>query len=36
MDMNGGGVPASMNFPSFPGFAARLFATDDSDLSLAS
>jgi hypothetical protein len=24
-----------MCFPSFPGFAARLFATDDSDFSLA-
>ena len=24
-----------MNFPSFPGFAARLFATDDSEFSLA-
>jgi predicted TIM-barrel fold metal-dependent hydrolase len=24
-----------MNFPSFPGFAARLFATEDSDFSLA-
>ncbi|MGR7001015.1 hypothetical protein ACU686_28050 [Yinghuangia aomiensis] len=26
-----GGILASMNFPSFPGFAARLFATDDTD-----
>jgi predicted TIM-barrel fold metal-dependent hydrolase len=34
-DMNAGGILASMNFPSFPGFAARLFATDDSDFSLA-
>jgi len=34
-DMNAGGVLASMNFPSFPGFAARLFATDDNDFSLA-
>jgi predicted TIM-barrel fold metal-dependent hydrolase len=34
-DMNAGGVLAAMNFPSFPGFAARLFATDDSDFSLA-
>ncbi|WP_019927226.1 amidohydrolase family protein [Nocardia sp. BMG111209] len=34
-DMNAGGVLASMNFPSFPGFAARLFATDDPDFSLA-
>lgn len=33
--MNAGGVLATMNFPSFPGFAARLFATDDSDFSLA-
>jgi predicted TIM-barrel fold metal-dependent hydrolase len=34
-DMNAGGVLATMNFPSFPGFAARLFATADSDFSLA-
>ncbi|MGW1030489.1 amidohydrolase family protein [Streptomyces sp. NPDC002577] len=34
-DMNAGGILASMNFPSFPGFAARLFATNDSDFSLA-
>jgi predicted TIM-barrel fold metal-dependent hydrolase len=34
-DMSAGGVLASMNFPSFPGFAARLFATDDVDFSLA-
>ncbi len=34
-DMNAGGVLAQMNFPSFPGFAARLFATDDPDFSLA-
>jgi predicted TIM-barrel fold metal-dependent hydrolase len=34
-DMNAGGVLASMNFPSFPTFTARLFATDDVDLSLA-
>ncbi|WP_216893905.1 amidohydrolase family protein [Nocardia alni] len=34
-DMNAGGVLATMNFPSFPGFAARLFATDDPDFSLA-
>jgi predicted TIM-barrel fold metal-dependent hydrolase len=35
-DMNAGGVLASMCFPSFPGFAGRLFAacTDD-DLKLA-
>jgi predicted TIM-barrel fold metal-dependent hydrolase len=34
-DMNAGGVLASMNFPSFPTFTARLFATDDIALSLA-
>lgn len=34
-DMSAGGVLATMNFPSFPGFAARLFATDDPDFSLA-
>ncbi|MFI0355027.1 amidohydrolase family protein [Actinomadura sp. 9N407] len=34
-DMNAGGILASMNFPSFPGFAARLFATEDSDFSMA-
>ncbi|HWC84756.1 MAG TPA: amidohydrolase family protein [Pseudonocardiaceae bacterium] len=34
-DMNAGGMLASMNFSSFPGFAARLFATEDSDFSLA-
>jgi predicted TIM-barrel fold metal-dependent hydrolase len=34
-DMNAGGVLATMNFPSFPGFAARLFATDDAEFSLA-
>jgi predicted TIM-barrel fold metal-dependent hydrolase len=34
-DMDAGGVLASMNFPSFPTFSARLFATDDIDLSLA-
>jgi predicted TIM-barrel fold metal-dependent hydrolase len=34
-DMNAGGILAQMNFPSFPGFAARLFATDDPDFSLA-
>ncbi|MGZ4710788.1 MAG: amidohydrolase family protein, partial [Acidimicrobiales bacterium] len=34
-DMNAGGILASMNFPSFPGFAARLFATEDSDFSKA-
>src|ERR1035438_8220787 len=34
-DMNAGGVLASMNFPSFPTFTARVFASDDPDLSLA-
>ena len=34
-DMNAGGVLASMNFPSFPGFAGRLFASDDPKFSLA-
>ena len=34
-DMNAGGVLASMNFPSFPGFAARLFAVDDREFALA-
>lgn len=35
-DMNGGGVLGSMCFPSFPGFAARLFAVcEDKDLALA-
>ena len=34
-DMNAGGVLATMNFPSFPGFAARLFATEDAEFSLA-
>ncbi len=34
-DMNAGGVLATMNFPSFPGFAARLFATEDSEFSMA-
>jgi predicted TIM-barrel fold metal-dependent hydrolase len=34
-DMNAGGVLGSMNFPSFPGFAGRLFAaTPDKDLAL--
>lgn len=35
MDMNAGGMLAQMNFPSFPGFAARLFATADADFSMA-
>ncbi|HEX6238832.1 MAG TPA: amidohydrolase family protein [Acidimicrobiales bacterium] len=35
-DMDAGGVLGSMCFPSFPGFAARLFdTTDDKDLALA-
>ncbi|MBL7500955.1 amidohydrolase [Frankia sp. CNm7] len=34
-DMNAGGLLAQMNFPSFPGFAGRLFVTEDVDFSLA-
>jgi len=35
-DMDAAGVLASMNFPSFPGFSARLFAAaQDKDLALA-
>jgi predicted TIM-barrel fold metal-dependent hydrolase len=35
-DMNAGGVLGSMNFPSFPGFSARLFAScRDKELALA-
>jgi predicted TIM-barrel fold metal-dependent hydrolase len=35
-DMNAGGILASMNFPSFPGFSGRLFAaSEDKDLALA-
>jgi predicted TIM-barrel fold metal-dependent hydrolase len=35
-DMNAGGVLGSMNFPSFPGFSARLFAAcADKELALA-
>jgi predicted TIM-barrel fold metal-dependent hydrolase len=35
-DMNAGGILAAMNFPSFPGFAGRLFASaDDKDMALA-
>jgi predicted TIM-barrel fold metal-dependent hydrolase len=35
-DMSAGGVLASMNFPSFPGFSGRVFATaQDKDLALA-
>ena len=34
-DMSAGGVLGSMNFPSFPGFAARRFALDDREFGLA-
>jgi predicted TIM-barrel fold metal-dependent hydrolase len=35
-DMNAGGVLSSMNFPSFPGFSARLFAAcDDKKVALS-
>jgi predicted TIM-barrel fold metal-dependent hydrolase len=34
-DMNAGGVLASICFPSFPGFAGRLFATEDPEFSVA-
>ncbi|GGV35772.1 amidohydrolase [Actinomadura cremea] len=35
-DMNAGGILASMNFPSFPGFSGRVFsAADDKDMALA-
>jgi predicted TIM-barrel fold metal-dependent hydrolase len=34
-DMDAGGMLGSMCFSSFPSFAARLFATEDSDFSLA-
>ncbi|WP_436776556.1 amidohydrolase family protein [Yinghuangia sp. YIM S09857] len=35
-DMNAGGVLASMNFPSFPGFSGRVFAAcEDKELALA-
>jgi predicted TIM-barrel fold metal-dependent hydrolase len=34
-DMSAGGLLAQMCFPSFPGFAGRLFATDDPDFSAA-
>jgi predicted TIM-barrel fold metal-dependent hydrolase len=34
-DMNAGGILGSICFPSFPGFAGRLFVTDDPDFSLA-
>ena len=34
-DMNAGGILASICFPSFPGFAGRLFATEDPGFSVA-
>jgi predicted TIM-barrel fold metal-dependent hydrolase len=34
-DMNAGGIFASICFPTFPGFAGRLFATEDHDFGLA-
>ena len=34
-DMNAGGILGSICFPSFPGFAGRLFATEDEAFSLA-
>lgn len=34
-DIDAGGVLTSMNFPSFPTFTARVFASDEADLSLA-
>jgi predicted TIM-barrel fold metal-dependent hydrolase len=34
-DMNAGGILASICFPSFPGFAGRLFATEDHEFSIA-
>jgi predicted TIM-barrel fold metal-dependent hydrolase len=34
-DMNAGGILGSICFPSFPGFAGRLFATEDHDFSVA-
>ncbi len=34
-DMNAGGILGSICFPSFPGFAGRLFATEDEEFSLA-
>jgi predicted TIM-barrel fold metal-dependent hydrolase len=33
--MNAGGILGSICFPSFPGFAGRLFATEDPEFSLA-
>jgi predicted TIM-barrel fold metal-dependent hydrolase len=34
-DMNAGGILGSICFPSFPGFAGRLFVTEDLEFSLA-
>jgi hypothetical protein len=34
-DMNAGGILGSICFPSFPGFAGRLFVTEDPEFSLA-
>ena len=34
-DMNAGGILGSICFPSFPGFAGRLFATEDHEFSVA-
>ncbi|HEY0225368.1 MAG TPA: amidohydrolase family protein [Mycobacterium sp.] len=34
-DMNAGGIFASICFPTFPGFAGRLFATEDPEFGLA-
>jgi predicted TIM-barrel fold metal-dependent hydrolase len=34
-DMNAGGIFASICFPTFPGFAGRLFVTEDPEFSLA-
>jgi predicted TIM-barrel fold metal-dependent hydrolase len=34
-DMNAGGILASICFPSFPGFAGRLFATEDPEFSVS-
>ena len=34
-DMNAGGIFASICFPTFPGFAGRLFATEDQEFGLA-
>ena len=34
-DMNAGGILGSICFPTFPGFAGRLFVTEDPEFSLA-